>query len=200
MGILEEIQKMRLAGMTDDQVVLRLQEDGNSYRAISDAMSQSRIKQAVESQEQEPLPPMPNEMQQQGQEYSQGYNQDPGYQQQEQPQQQYQQQQNYDYSSGGLSSDTIMEISEQVVSEKLSDVRKKLEKMASFKTELETKTESIEDRLKRIEKIIDSLQASVLRKVGDYVTNVEDIKKELIETQKTIGKAMGSKHHQEHKK
>ena len=111
------------------------------------------------------------------------------------------QQQSYDYNQAPLSSDTIMEISEQVVSEKLSDVRKKLEKIASFKTELETKTESIEERLKRVEKIIDTLQSSVLRKVGDYVTNVEDIKHELIETQKTIGKAMGSKHHkEEHKK
>ena len=60
------------------------------------------------------------------------------------------------------------------------------------KTEIDARTESIEERLKRIEKIIDSLQVSVLRKVGDYVTNVDDIKKELIETQKTIGKVLSS--------
>ena len=109
-------------------------------------------------------------------------------------------QQGYDYTSAALSSDTITEISEQIVSEKLSDIRKKMEKLISMKTEMEAKTESIEERLKRIEKIIDSLQSSVLRKVGDYVTNVEDIKRELIETQKTMGKALGSKHQTEHKK
>ncbi|MEK6836617.1 MAG: hypothetical protein AABX94_03040, partial [Nanoarchaeota archaeon] len=90
---------------------------------------------------------------------------------------------------------------EQIVSEKLTDVRKKMEKMSLFKTEFETKTEAMEERLKRIEKIIDTLQSSVLRKVGDYVTNVEDLKHEMIETQKTFAKVLGSKHHkEEHKK
>ncbi|MBM3232261.1 hypothetical protein FJZ21_02700 [Candidatus Pacearchaeota archaeon] len=205
MGLLEEVQRMRQTGMQDDQIILKLQEQGNPYREISEAMSQSKIKQAVEEPE-IPLPPMPSDSQTQEypqenmqemqpsmpmqpetpmpqQEYFSGYNPDSqtqGYQQ--------------NYDSGGLSSDTIMEISEQIVSEKLSDVRRKLEKMSNFKTELETKTEAIEDRLKRIEKIIDTLQASVLRKVGDYVTNVEDIKTELIETQKTFAKVLGQKH------
>lgn len=92
----------------------------------------------------------------------------------------------YDYASPALSADTITEISEQVVSERLSDVRKKMEKMLDFKTQLEAKAESIEERLKRIERIIDTLQSSVLRKVGDYVTNVEDLKKELVQTQQTF--------------
>ena len=37
-----------------------------------------------------------------------------------------------------------------------------------------------------MEKIIDRLQLSILQKVGDYLTNVEDIKKELAETQKSF--------------
>ena len=88
----------------------------------------------------------------------------------------------------GISSDVITEISEQVVEEKLSETRKHLEKVIDFKTVIEAKTESLNERLKRMEKIIDTLQSSVLRKVGDYVTNVDDIKKELIETQKTFSK------------
>lgn len=222
MGLLEEVQRMRSTGMQDDQIVLKLQEQGNPYRTISEAMSQSKIKQAIEEPEL-PLPPMPSDMQPQQdyqsenmqprQEYQSESMQEmqPSIQTQQPEQQEYFsgyspdsqvqnfQQQNYEYSQG-LSSDTIMEISEQIVSEKLSDVRKKLEKMSNFKTELETKTESIEERLKRIEKIIDTLQASVLRKVGDYVTNVEDIKTELIETQKTFAKVLGQKHHQNNKK
>lgn len=229
MGLLEEIQRMRMSGMQDDQIVLKLQEQGNPYRAISEAMSQSKIKQAVEYQDQEPLPPIPSDVQQQDQQMQDSNEQNQYYEDQqmqemqpsinqqsqeyqEQPQQQeyfsgyepsqqtQDPQQNYDYNAGGLSSDTIMEISEQIVSEKLSDVRKKLENMSSFKTELETKAEALDDRLKRIEKIIDTLQSSVLRKVGDYVTNVEDIKRELIESQKTIAKAIGHKHNSKHKK
>jgi hypothetical protein len=204
MGILEDIQKMKQAGMQDNQIILKLQEQGNSYRAISEAISQSKIKQAVESSEQESLPPMPSEMQQQEMsQETQQYPQDLSNQQETAPQEYfsgYEPQPQDNQQQYQEQNDTMMEISEQVVSEKLSDIRKKLENMSSFKTEIETKAEAIEDRLNRIEKIIDSLQTSVLRKVGDYVTNVEDIKKELIESQKTIAKALGSKHHKEHKK
>ncbi len=212
MGILEEIQHMRQAGMTEEEMISKLQEQGNPYRAISEAMAQSKIKDAVENQD--PQVPSPGDSQSQDQNYyqEQGMQQSmmPPPQTQETGQQEYitdnQQNQNqgyqgYDPQSSAISSDTIMEISEQIVSEKLSDVRKKIEKIAIFKTELETKTEAMEERLKRIEKIIDTLQSSVLRKVGDYVTNVEDLKHEMIETQKTFAKVLGSKHHKnnEHK-
>ncbi len=90
------------------------------------------------------------------------------------------------YSSNGLSTDTINEISEQVVAEKLSPLMNKIEEVLSFKNVLESKIEHLDERLKRIERTIDRLQLSVLQKVGDYMTNVEDIKKELVETQKTF--------------
>ena len=156
MGLLEEIQRMRDMGMQENEIVSRLQEAGNSYRAISEAISQGKIKQAIEDPGPEQFPPVQNEMtqeemnsqnmdqsilppiQQEGQvektpnqEYFSEYNQNPS-------QEGYSQ--SPDYNQGALSSDTIMEISEQIVSEKLSDVRKKLEKMSSFKVELETKT------------------------------------------------------------
>jgi len=102
----------------------------------------------------------------------------------------------YEYQNPGISSDTITEISEQVVSERLNEIRKHIEKVIDFKTTVESKIESVEERLKRIEKIIDTLQSSVLKKVGDYVTNIADIKKELIETQKTFAKLVpGMKTH-----
>src|SRR3989344_4642738 len=210
MGILEEIQRMQQSGLSEEEIISKLQEQGNPYRDISEAMAQSKIKQAVEDRSSIPEPPTPSDSQTQG--MQQSIIQPP---QQEAPQQEYfpeQQefqnqgaeyvQQGYDSGqSSSLSSDTIMEISEQIVSEKMTDIRKKIEKISIFKTELETKTESIEERLKRIEKIIDTLQTSVLRKVGDYVTNVEDLKHEMIETQKTFAKVLGSKHHEkEHKK
>ena len=205
MGILEDIQNMRQSGLSEEEIISKLQEQGTPYRAISEAIAQSKIKEAVEDQGSVPEAPSSGNFQTQG--MQQSIMQPP---QQETAQQEYfpneQQYQNQgaEYltsQSMGPSSDTIMEISEQIVSEKLSDVRKKIEKMSIFKTELETKTEAMEERLKRIEKIIDVLQASVLRKVGDYVTNVEDLKHEMIETQKTFAKVLGSKHHEkEHKK
>ena len=119
-----------------------------------------------------------NPYQQQGQgqqqDYSAGY-QDPN------QQQGYSQQQ---YSS--MSSDTVNEIAEEVVAEKFFNIKKELEKVIEFRTEVQAKMEYLDERLKRIEKIIDRLQLSVLQKVGDYMTNVEDIKKELDEVQKTF--------------
>jgi hypothetical protein len=91
-----------------------------------------------------------------------------------------------------ISPDTITEISEQVVSEKLSPLRKDIEKVLDMKTTIEAKTEYLDERLKRIEKIIDRLQLSILQKVGDYATNIEDIKRELIETQKSFKAASQS--------
>ena len=91
-----------------------------------------------------------------------------------------------------MSSEIISEISEQVVAEKISSVRRNMEILKDFKTTAESKIESVDQRIKKIEKIIDTLQTTILRKVGDYVTDVSDLKSELIETQKTF-KKLGKK-------
>lgn len=108
--------------------------------------------------------------------------------------------------SSSISQDIVSEIADQIVTEKFSEIKKHLEKVIDFRTSIDSKVESIDDRLKRIEKVIDTLQSSVLRKVGDYVTNVQDLKSELIETQKTFAKLLpehkshhnAPQHHQEH--
>ena len=91
--------------------------------------------------------------------------------------------------AAGISPDTITEIAEQVVSEKLSTLRKDMETIIDLKTTMGTKLSILDERLKRMEGIIDRLNLSIMQKVGDYMTNIDDIKKELIETQKSF-KAM----------
>lgn len=112
---------------------------------------------------------------------------------QEYAEQSYQEYQPYQSYSSGPSPDLITEITEQIISEKLSVVRKALEKSIDIRNTLGTKVDYIEERLKRIEKIIDTLQSSVLRKVGDYVNDIQDVKKELIETQKSFSKIVSEK-------
>ena len=92
--------------------------------------------------------------------------------------------QEYQYPS--LSSDTITEISEQVVEEKVSKIKDDLRKVLDMRTTHSSRLEHLEERLKRIEGIIDRLQLSVLQKVGDQLTNIAHIKQELIETQKSF--------------
>ena len=85
-----------------------------------------------------------------------------------------------------LSSDVITEISEQVVNERLSALQDKIEKIIDMRTIVEANMNNLNDRLKRMEKIIDQMQVSILKKVGEYLTDVQDVKKELEETQKSF--------------
>jgi hypothetical protein len=101
-------------------------------------------------------------------------------------QEQYQEYPQYQQQVTGISPDTISEIAEQVVSEKLSTIRKDMESIIDIKTTMGTKLSLLDERLKRIESIIDRLNLSIMQKVGDYMTNIDDIKKELIETQKSF--------------
>ena len=100
--------------------------------------------------------------------------------------QQYQDQQYQSYQPTGLSPDTMNEIAEQAITERITPLKDQLEKTLDLKNTMEAQVESLSSRLQRIEKIIDRLQISVLQKVGNYITNVEDIKKELVQTQKTF--------------
>lgn len=92
----------------------------------------------------------------------------------------------YQGYQGGMSSDVINEIAEQVVSDKLSLIRDKIEQAVDFKNSAETKLAHLDERLKRIERVIDNLQISVLQRMGEYVSDVKDIKKEMVETQKSF--------------
>jgi hypothetical protein len=88
------------------------------------------------------------------------------------------------YSGGG--GDAISEVAEQIVAEKLAPIRRAVEDTLDHRTTVEAKLTHLNERLKRIENIIDQLQLSILQKVGEYVTNVSDLKKEVIETQKSF--------------
>lgn len=218
MGALEEVKGMQRQGLSEEQIIKSLRERNIPYKDISEALAQSKIRAAIQDNEvpspqgYEQYPQQPSQEQQYPQQYSNDQMQQSLMSSQEQyPSQQYTQEQQYpqyaqqpqtntqqypdyqQYQDSGLSTDTITEISEQIVSSKMSEIRKQLEKNLDVKTMFEAKMESIDERLKRIEKIIDTLQSSVLRKVGDYVTNVEDIKKELVETQKTFSKIVDRK-------
>jgi hypothetical protein len=137
--------------------------------------------------DQQPLPPSapsPN------QDYNQSYSQQP-YQDQQYDYQQYS-------AAPPISSDTITEIAEQVVSEKLSGIRNLLEKTTDIKSTADAKLSHLDERLQRIEKIIDRLQLSILQKVGNQMTSVSDLKKELQETQKSFKALSPKTHHAAH--
>lgn len=97
------------------------------------------------------------------------------------------------YASQGVSdTDTMIEIAEQVFSEKTKAIQKQLEDLNEFKVLMQAKIDNISDRLKRIEINIDTLQAEILEKVGSYGRGIEGVKKEMSMMQESFGKVVNT--------
>ena len=73
----------------------------------------------------------------------------------------------------------MIEISEQVFTEKIKKIEKQIDKMNDTQAVLQTQTEYATERLKRIESIMDKLQVAILERIGSYGKNLESIKKEM---------------------
>ena len=201
MTALEQVMQLKNQGMADDQIIGTLQQQGISPNEINTALSQAQIKNAVtgETRQEQYAPvqePLTQEIPMQDQ-----YAQDPGqeqyapaqenYAQPEQgyaPQEEYYPQEGYAPQGGGFDSNTIMEIAEQVFSEKTKKIEEQLSKFNEFKTLTQTKVENMNDRLKKIETMIDKLQITILEKIGSYGNNIEGIKKEMGMMQDSFGK------------
>lgn len=248
----EEVRRLQREGKSDQDIIGQLKKSGVPEREVIDAVSQTKIRDAVfsddneEGQEADNLgiqnnysggmsgqtemnAPTPGQYSQYSEEYSSPDSGEysemqpsmlasgSGEQQEYYPQTQafqgeeiqgsqdaygaYPQYQPYQEA---MSSDMITEISEQVVTEKLSVLQDRLEKVIDMKTVMDAKISSVSERLMRIEKIIDRLQLSLLQKVGEYVNDVDNVRKELEETQKSFASLHRKKavhhptHHVEH--
>jgi len=193
MGILEEIMQMKNQGIANEEIVNSLQEQGVSPKEINDALSQAQIKSAVYDtgtpSEQDYLNQQQGNYAPQTQEIQEQETYAPSPEQYSQPQEGYQQEEYNDYApSEGIDSNTIIEIAEQVFSEKIKKIQKQVEDISEFKTLAQTKIDNTSERLKRIETTIDKLQITILEKVGSYGKNLENIKKEMSMMQNSFGK------------
>jgi len=220
MGLLDQITLMKTQGKSDQEIIGSLQEQGIPPKMISDALSQAQIKEAVskpltegmqesimentEYQEpyeremqapQEIVSPIaspaeypqqaiyPMQYPQQSQEYStQEYSQD------YYPQEYYPQE---GYAYGGITdTGTLIEIAEQVFSDKIKKIQKQADVLSEFKVLTETRLNTVEERLRRIETTIDKLQLSILDKIGSYGTSIESVKKEMSMMQDSFSKVI----------
>ncbi|MEX0932658.1 MAG: hypothetical protein WDZ77_00980 [Candidatus Pacearchaeota archaeon] len=212
MGALEQLSQMRNQGMDDANIIQNLQQNGFSQQDINNAFNQAQIKSAVSDNNEDGSLSAPSPGNNQDEEF---YTPNPepenqgqqGTYSQEQEYSSYQQPQEGDYSQpGGLDTGTIIEIAEQVFSEKMHAIQKTMEDVSEFKTLAESRMENILERIKRIEKTLDVLQVSILQRVGSYGSNLESIKKEMSMMQDSFGKALPGfavkKHHEtkNHKK
>ncbi|MBI2043502.1 hypothetical protein HYT25_03885 [Candidatus Pacearchaeota archaeon] len=191
MGVLDQVMQMRNQGIDDEEIVRTLQEGGIAPKAISDALGQAQIKQAVSD---EYTPPEPGFQEQQ---YTPKAQDESGFQEggyQPYQQQQYTPQQGYEesYVPGGLDTSTVIEISEQVFNEKIQKMQKQLKEVSDFKSLAEGKIESMTEKLKRLEHLMDTLQIQILEKVGSYGRKLEQTEKEMEMMQDSFSKVVPS--------
>lgn len=201
MAVLEQVLNMKRQGIPDEQIISELKQSGISPKEINDALKQAQIKNAVTDYGDEMQPsmmaqgevPTPN---QPSQTYQPGNYESA---QQAIPQQEYQPQEQQYYAPGvaaeysaEMDTDTIIEVADQIVSEKTKKIQEQLENTSEIAALLKTKTENISERLKKIETIIDNLQIAILEKVGSYGQNLENIKKEMSMMQDSFSKMVSS--------
>ena len=146
------------------------------------------VSQEIPEEEYVPRPQGESYARQIQQEYQQPY-QSEEYMPEYYPSQEYE----YGYSTTGRSdTDTLIEVAEQVFSEKVKPLQKYIEDLNEFKILVQTKIDNISDRLKRIESNIDKLQAEILERVGSYGRGLENVKKEMGMVQESFGKIVNT--------
>jgi DNA-binding transcriptional MerR regulator len=173
MAALEQVTQMQQQGMPDEEIARTLQEQGVSPREIDDALNQSRVKSAVAG-ESDMAPQATDAYTPQTQEMEAGY-QTPA------------PETGANYAAA-TETDTIIEISEQVFSEKIKKIQNQVEAVNEFKSLAGIKIDNLEERLKRIESLIDKLQVEIIAKVGSYGKDLKKTRKELDMVQNSFQK------------
>jgi DNA-binding transcriptional MerR regulator len=194
MGVLEELMQLKNQGISDKEIVGTLQQQGFSPREIGEAFNQVQIKGAVSNVPQSPDSITPPKIQEDYYAPTQTPVQTNYTQEQAQPEtaEYYQNQENYEGEAypTGFDANTIIEISEQVFNEKSKEIKKKLRELNEFKAISEMKLNNIDERLKKIENMIDLLQSAILEKIGSYGSTLEGVKKEMSMMQDSFGKVV----------
>jgi len=202
MGVLDQVTQLKNQGMSDTQITENLQQQGISPKEITDAINQSQIKNAVSAENPAGTPPGPPEAAApvatagaetytpQTQEVGAGYPSPTA------TGQEYYSEAGYGAypAAAATDSDTMIEIANQVFSEKIKKIEKTIDELNEFKTMASVKIDNIDERLKKIEKIIDTIQIKILEKVGSYGKELQTTKKEMSMMQDSFRKLSGAKH------
>lgn len=201
MSALDQIRQMKERGFSEPEILARLQEQGLSPNSITDAFSQAKIKEVVEGEnkmQENDFPEAPYPYQNNGVYTPQEIPQpqySPQEQQHLQPSQQqeteaYYPQEGYESSQAGFGTDTMIEIAEQVFEEKTKKLSQQISTFKEFSAISETKFSNFENRLKRMESVMENLQIKILEKVGSYGEGLDSIKKEMSMMQDSFSKTL----------
>lgn len=193
MTLIDTVRKLQQQGVEDKEIAGMLREKGYSPKEVINAISQSKIKAAVEGNSVEQYPQEQVAYPQQ-QQYSQ---EQAAYPPQQYPQQQYPpqdySQQGYAYSPSAYpqeSTESLKEIAEEVTEEKIGELREKISSLSSSKKEYESAMQDVERRLKQLEASFTQLQSAILGKIADYSKDLRSMTDEMHSTQEVFKKVL----------
>ena len=205
MTLTQRVSEMKKRGLSEMSIEEKLKEEGISPLEINDAMNQSKIKEAVEGEgnfsrqgmvpsimgedsgetDEETYAPSP-EPEDSGdyQNYSSQEERADPYDSDEETAEEYSSLPEGDVNSYGapsyaMNSETMIEVAEQVFSEKIKKAEDDLKKLKEFMAISAPAVEDLDERLKRIEKNFDKMQIAILERVGSFGKNIDSLKKEV---------------------
>jgi prefoldin subunit 5 len=195
MSTLDRVLQLQSQGMQEADIIRILREENISPLDINDALNQAKVKAAVSGtipdinpsnqfSDMEQSIMQPEDMSQASAPAeiapAEAYSA---------PEQSYPNQQYYAPSSG-FDTETISEIAEQIVIEKLEEFTQRTGDLVSFKSEVQDKLKDFNERIKRIETTIDKLQQAIIGKIGEYGDNLNFVKKDMNSLHETMSKMM----------
>ena len=244
MALLERVIRMKGYGMSENQIIDSLKQEGLSPSDINESLAQSKIKETLETENNyssygedsshDNFPMQPSIMVNQNRENSRGekikdnteqefsnndylYNekerednyQDYSYNNQAPaaiPYQNYDQQEQYpeynpDYNQQpgeyseyqppqAFDMETIGDIAEQIIEEKNEELKKQIRSLSNFKKEVAEEIRRLEERMIKLEDIFTQLQISILKKIGEYGSDIKNISNEMVKTQESFSKIL----------
>ena len=172
---------MSKQGLNEVEIIKKLSENGYNPVQISDALNQAKIKSSIGGSEMTPsIMPVKEDIPSPQQELAVPQ---PAFVPQPQSQQvpspeaypYYQ----YSQQEEKVSTETIEEITEEIVNEKWREVKTRITDVVEWKNYADRRITAIDDRLKRIELSLDRLQAALLGKVQEYGRSIKDVGSEV---------------------
>jgi len=131
----------------------------------------------------------PNQQPYPNQAYAEGYDpqvyaQDPNYD----PNQQYAQGDSQVYYQQAIDMETVRDVARQEIEDNLKKVKQDIDSLSKIKTELKFEIQNMDNRLARIESVIQELQSAIIRKMGEYGEAISGISEEVKATQNSFSK------------
>ncbi|MEK6871463.1 MAG: hypothetical protein AABX16_01015 [Nanoarchaeota archaeon] len=96
----------------------------------------------------------------------------------------------YSAPSQSIDVETISDITTQILEEKLKTIKKELQLSTHFRKEAVEKINTIDKKIEKIENTLAELQMAIIKKIGEYGENMENISKELKATQDSFSKML----------